>query len=134
MKSSVMNSEQSRAAGLKVLRDMGWPEDSGLPEMDPQFWAFTKEHLLGQVWSRPALSLRDRELVTLAILMAVDADLGQRNHLRYAYKLGITEEQMREIIIQVCYYSGWCVGAAAMARFRKVLQEPDCGWPSAQKK
>ena len=121
--SSVKSAKEAHAAGLKVLSDLGWPADSGFADMDPRFWEFTTGHLFGQVWSRPGLSLRDRALVTLSVLLAVDADRGSMNHLRYAHNLGITEEEIRELIIQVGFYAGWPKGAHAMARFTKILSE-----------
>jgi alkylhydroperoxidase/carboxymuconolactone decarboxylase family protein YurZ len=56
------------------------------------------------------------------------------NHLRYARNLGITENEMREIIIQVGYYAGWPKGAHAMARFTKILNDPKSGWRKPQKR
>ncbi len=128
MTNSVMTNDEAHAAGLKVLSALGWPADSGFADMDPQFWEFTTSHLFGQIWSRPGLSLRDRGMVTLAVLLAVDADRGSMNHLRYAHNLGITEEEIRELIIQVGFYAGWPKGAHAMARFSAILKEPGNGW------
>ena len=128
MKTNVTDSAAARDAGIRVLKKLGWPLDSGFADMDRQFWDFTTEHLFGQLWSRPGLSLRDRALVTLSVLLAVDADRGSMNHLRYARNLGITEEEMREIILQVGYYAGWPKGAHAMARFTKILNDPKSGW------
>jgi len=119
---------RAHQAGIEILREMGWPEDSGFADMDPTFWAFTTESLFGRIWSRPGLSLRDRQIVTLAVLLAVDADRGSMNHLRHAHNLGITETEMREIIIQVGYYAGWPKAAHAMARFARILAEPGNGY------
>jgi 4-carboxymuconolactone decarboxylase len=112
--SSVMEKEAAKEAGLEILRKLGWPLDTG--------------HLFGQVWARPGLSLRDRAMITLAVLLAVDADRGSMNHLRYAHNVGITEEEVRELIIQVGFYAGWPKGAHAMARFSAILAEPGNGY------
>jgi alkylhydroperoxidase/carboxymuconolactone decarboxylase family protein YurZ len=50
------------------------------------------------------------------------------NHLRYAHNVGITEEEVRELIIQVGFYAGWPKGAHAMARFSAILAEPGNGY------
>jgi 4-carboxymuconolactone decarboxylase len=125
---SISPAQEAHAAGVKVLEQLGWPVDSGFADMDEKFWEFTTAHLFGQVWARPGLSLRDRALVTLSVLLAVDADRGSMNHLRYAHNVGITEQEMRELIIQVGFYAGWPKGAHAMARFHKILQEPGNGY------
>jgi alkylhydroperoxidase/carboxymuconolactone decarboxylase family protein YurZ len=116
--------KDAKSEGKRILKELGWPIDSGFADMDQEFWDFTTEHLFGQIWARPGLSLRERAIVTLSVLLAVDADRGSINHIRYAHNLGITEKEMREIIIQVGYYAGWPKGAHAMARFYKVLHEP----------
>ena len=128
--------KDAKAEGKRILKELGWPIDSGFADMDQEFWDFTTEHLFGQIWARPGLSLRDRAIVTLSVLLAVDADRGSINHIRYAHNLGITEKEMREIIIQVGYYAGWPKGAHAMARFFKVLHEPGNGFvkPKAKAK
>ena len=128
--------KDAKAEGKRILKELGWPIDSGFADMDQEFWDFTTEHLFGQIWARPGLSLRDRAIVTLSVLLAVDADRGSINHIRYAHNLGITEKEMREIIIQVGYYAGWPKGAHAMARFFKVLHDPGNGFvkPKAKAK
>ncbi len=68
-------------------------------------------------------------MITLAVLIAVDADRGVMYHLRHAHKIGITEEELRELIIQVGYYAGWPKMAHAMTRFGEILKEPECTWP-----
>lgn len=126
-----MDKDEAKAAGQYVLREMGWPLDSGFADMDEEFWDVTTEQLFGRLWSRPGLSLRDRQLVTLAVLVAIDADRGVMNHLRYAFNLGITEREIRELILQVGYYAGWPKAAHAMARYAKVLKEPGNGYRDA---
>lgn len=128
MGENYISDPEAHAAGLKVLRDLGWPADSGFADMDEKFWAFTVETLFGRIWARPGLSLRERAIVTLSVLLAVDADRGSMNHIRFAHNVGITEEEMREIIIQVGFYSGWPKGAHAMARFWRIMQEPGNGF------
>lgn len=126
-----MDKDEAKSAGQDVLREMGWPLDSGFADMDGEFWEFTTEQLFGRLWSRPGMSLRDRQLVTLAVLVAIDADRGVMNHFRYAFNLGISEREIRELILQVGYYAGWPKAAHAMARYAKVLNEPGNGYRDA---
>jgi len=117
--------ETSHEKGLRVLREIGWGDEPAAPikAADEEFWKLTVGHLFGDIWGRTGLSLRDRELVTLATLIALDRARGLRPHLRNAATLGITDEEMREIIIQVMHYAGWSVGAHAIVAFREVLSE-----------
>jgi 4-carboxymuconolactone decarboxylase len=118
-----MGDREKHKRGLEVLDKLGWPRTVGAPGMDPKFWDFTVENLFGEIWARPGLSLRDRQIVTLAVLITLDAEEGVKPHFRAARNLGITEEEIREIIIQVLYYAGWPKGAHATLRFGKLLKE-----------
>lgn len=96
--------------------------------MDETFWEHTVENLFGNIWGRPGLSLRDRQIVTLSVLIALDATDGMKPHMRNCHALGITADEVREIIIQAMYYAGWPRGAHAMNRFNQIRKEPGSGW------
>src|SRR5262249_38599595 len=89
--------------------------------------------MFGEIWSRPGLSLRDRELITLGVLVADRAE-GMKLHMRHAHNLGITYDEIRETIFQVMYYAGQSKGLFAMRRLKEVMQESggkskDEKWP-----
>ena len=116
------NDETKREKGLRVLKEMGWGENPMAPvkAADPDFWGMTVDNLFGEVWGRPGLSLRDREMVTMAVLIALDRARGLRPHLERAHGVGITDEEIKEIIVQVMYYAGWSTGAHAMFAFSEI--------------
>jgi 4-carboxymuconolactone decarboxylase len=116
-------------AGLKTLHDLGWPDTGGAPApgRDEELWQHSLTHLFGELWARPGLSLRDRELVTLGVLIAMDTD-GITPHFKHACKLGFTEREIREVIMQAMYYAGWPRGPAAMRRFLNAKNAPDSSW------
>jgi 4-carboxymuconolactone decarboxylase len=108
------------------MEKMGWNKaysDMNAGRLGDVFWDYTIENCFGNVWARPGLSLRDRELVTLGVLIAADND-GILSHFRNAPNVGITEPEMREIIFQALTYAGWPRGSAATKRFNSVLAEP----------
>ena len=109
--------------GLKNLEAMGLGENKYLKDVDPEFWAFTVENLFGNVFSREALSLRDRELITLSVLVALNRMHGIPTHFRAAPAVGISDDQVRELIIHVMHYAGWPCGAQAMANFNTFVAE-----------
>jgi 4-carboxymuconolactone decarboxylase len=80
--------------------------------------------LFGEIWSRPGLSLRERELVTLATLMAAKAD-GIALHMRHAHNLGITFDEMKEVILQATIYLGMPKALFAMRKLKAVMAESD---------
>jgi 4-carboxymuconolactone decarboxylase len=109
--------------GLNNLGRLGLGENKYLKDVDPEFWAFTVENLFGNVFSRPVLSLRDRELITLAALVALNRMHGIPTHFRAAPAVGITDEEIRELIVHVMHYAGWPCGAHAMATYNKFVEE-----------
>jgi len=112
--------------GLELLKEIGWDDGAAkLKETDEQFWEMTVGHLFGNIWTRPGLSPRDREMITLAVLIALDRERGLRPHLTNAHKLGISDDEMRELIFQVMHYAGWSVGAHAISTFKQVKDERD---------
>ena len=113
-----------RQRGLDVYRQMGWGENAGVKELDEDLWAFTTDVLFGEIWSRPGLSLRERELVTLGALMAAKAD-GIALHMRNAHHLGITYDEMKEVILQCTVYLGMPKALFAMRKLKAVMAEKE---------
>jgi len=103
-----------RARGEAILQQMfgGVPE---VPASSREMMAMTVEHLFGDVWSRPGLALRDRSLVTVAVLAALGREPQLALHLRGALKLGLTPLELRETFMHVAHYSGWPTGLRALA-------------------
>ena len=111
-----------RQRGLAVYKKMGWGENPAVKELDEDLWAFTTDVLFGEIWARPGLSLRDRELVTLAALVAAKAD-GISLHMRNAHHLGISYDEMKEVILQCTVYLGMPKALFAMRKLKAVMAE-----------
>lgn len=73
----------------------------------PKFAELTDEVLYGDVWERPELSRRDRSLVTVAALVAMNRPEQLRSHLDLAWKNGVTHTELIETITHLAFYSGW---------------------------
>lgn len=62
----------------------------------------------GDIYSRPGLSLRDREIVTISFLIAQGSPEDQlRNHYIGAKNLGVTDDELIEIVLQASLYNGF---------------------------
>ena len=118
----MMDPKDRRARGLAVYQAMGWGENAAVKELDEDLWQFTTDVLFGEIWSRPGLSLRERELVTLAALMAAKAD-GIALHMRNAHNLGISFDEMKEVILQATIYLGMPKALFAMRKLKAVMAE-----------
>ncbi len=83
------------------------------------------DHLFAKVWTREGLSIRDRRLVTLALLAAQGRTDQLRDHIRGA-RLGedpLTEEEISELMIHVAHYAGWAAGTSGESIARAVFAE-----------
>ena len=89
----------------------------------PELYDLSVGYLFGEIWSRPHLSIRDRELITLASNIALARPAGTHSHYRSAMHLGFTKEEIMETIIHVGHYAGWPAIAHAILQFEEVLNE-----------
>jgi 4-carboxymuconolactone decarboxylase len=87
-------------------------------EFSPKLAELTDKVLYGDIWARPQLSPRDRSLVTVAALVAMDRPDQLRSHLQRARDNGLTEAELAEAITHLAFYAGWpnAVSAVAVAR------------------
>jgi 4-carboxymuconolactone decarboxylase len=63
--------------------------------------------LFGDVWERPELSKRDRSLVTVAALVALNRPEQLRFHLGRAVENGVKQQELIETITHLAFYAGW---------------------------
>jgi 4-carboxymuconolactone decarboxylase len=75
--------------GMKLLKKMG-REHLMLEQkaLCPDMYEISVGHLFGDIWARPGLSLRDRQLVTLAANIALARATGNYSHYRSAQHIG----------------------------------------------
>ena len=110
--------------GFEVLEKMGREKTMlDQKELYPDLYEISVGHLFGDIWSRPHLTLREREMLTLAANIAMVRPVGTHSHYRSAQRMGVTKEQIMEIIIHVGHYAGWPAIALAAGQFSQVLKE-----------
>jgi len=110
--------------GMKILKKMG-REHLMLEQkaLCPGMYEISVGHLFGDIWARPGLSLRERQLVTLATNIALARPTGNYSHYRSAQHIGITKREICEVILQVGHYAGWGTLSNAVRQFTAVLEE-----------
>jgi 4-carboxymuconolactone decarboxylase len=119
-------SDESFERGMAILRKMG-RENLMLNQkaLYPDLYEMSVAHLFGDVWARPGLSLRERQLITLAANIAMARPSGNHSHYLSAQHIGITKEEICEVIIQVGHYTGWPTMSLAVRQFTDVMEEQD---------
>ncbi|RZA23529.1 MAG: carboxymuconolactone decarboxylase family protein, partial [Proteobacteria bacterium] len=89
----------------------------------PALEHYTHDLLLGDVWKRPGLSLRDRSVVTVAVLIARNQPLKLPYYLDRALDNGVKPGEIAEIITHLAFYSGWSNAIAAVNAAKPVFAE-----------
>jgi len=110
--------------GMRVLKKMGRAKLMlNQKALSEDMYDMSVGHLFGDVWGRPGLSLRDRQLVTLAANIAMGRSTGNHSHYLSSLRLGITRRQIIEVMIQVGHYTGWPTLSNAVRQFTEILEE-----------
>ncbi|HVJ52080.1 MAG TPA: carboxymuconolactone decarboxylase family protein [Aliidongia sp.] len=73
----------------------------------PALVEYTEKLIYGDVWERPALSKRDRSLVTIAALIATYRPEQLSVHIGRALDNGVTQEEVAEVLTHLAFYAGW---------------------------
>jgi 4-carboxymuconolactone decarboxylase len=73
----------------------------------PKLIDLTEKVLFGDVWERPGLKKRDRSLITVAALVALNRSEQLRGHLERALQNGVTKDEIIELITHLAFYGGW---------------------------
>jgi 4-carboxymuconolactone decarboxylase len=93
-------------------------------DIAPQLAELTDDVLFGQVWASPELSQRDRSLVTVSALIALNRPDQLRSHLARARSNGVTREEVVATITHLAFYAGWPNAVTAIPIAREVFREP----------
>ncbi|MBJ7539674.1 carboxymuconolactone decarboxylase family protein [Marinomonas transparens] len=103
-------------AGYKVIES--------LQDICPDLAKFTIEYPFGDIYSRPGLDLKSREIATVAALTALGHCRPQlKVHLNAALNAGCSEEQVKEVLLQMSVYTGFPAALNGMFALKEVLLE-----------
>lgn len=92
-------------------------------DINPSLADYTDRLLFDQVWADPALSRRDRSLVTVSALVAGYRTNELPGHLRLALKNGVTPDELKALVTHLAFYAGWPAANTATKILRHVLAE-----------
>lgn len=92
-------------------------------DVNPKLAQLTDDVLFGDVWKRPGLSPRDRSLVTVSALIAMNRPDQLRSHLQRARANGLTQAELIEAITHLAFYTGWPNAVQASIVAKEVFKE-----------
>ncbi|HGN9373703.1 TPA: carboxymuconolactone decarboxylase family protein [Citrobacter pasteurii] len=106
-----MNSERFMT-GQEMLQKVdgkgGEAVVESLKDIAPDFARYLLEFPFGDIYSRPGLDLRSREIATVAALTALGNATPQlKVHIGAALHVGVTQDEIVEVIMQMAVYAGF---------------------------
>ena len=104
------------------MPDQPSPAQQLIGDYAPKLVELTDDVLFGDVWERPGLSKRDRSLVTVSALVALNRMEQLPGHLRRAIDNGVTEDELIETITHLAFYSGWPTAMSAIMLAKKLFE------------
>ena len=96
---------------------------SDLEAVAPEFAKLTQDLLFGDIWERPGLSQRDKSLITVTCLVALNRIEQVEFHLKKAFENGLTKEELVAAITHIAFYAGWPTAASGFSHLKKVLDQ-----------
>jgi 4-carboxymuconolactone decarboxylase len=108
----------------KLNKDQVQILESTFKDISPDMPKFVIEYGFSDILSRPALDLRHREIATIAALTAVGNSSSQlKFHIKSALNIGVTKEEISEIMILMSVYSGFPAAINGTLALKEVANE-----------
>ncbi|HET6755966.1 MAG TPA: carboxymuconolactone decarboxylase family protein [Jiangellaceae bacterium] len=97
------------------------PAQRAIGDFAPKLVSLTDDVLFGDVWERTELPKRDRSLITVAALITNGSTEQLQHHLARASENGLTEAELKEVMIHLAFYAGWPRAMSAIAVAKDVF-------------
>jgi 4-carboxymuconolactone decarboxylase len=113
--------DERRQRGLARMSEVyGWEVQDGPGD----FFGITVDHLFAEIWTRPGLSMRDRRLLLLGLLVGQNQQDVADIQIGAALRQGdLTAGDLREIAIFLTHYAGWPSGSRLSMQVEKLARE-----------
>lgn len=115
---SKMETDKRYETGLDTMKELFSQEVrngmEGIKNISPDLWEMIVSFGFGDLYSRNTLSHAQREVITLTTLITQGAFDQLRVHLQAALNVGLTKEEIMEIIIHCAGYVGFPKAVQAM--------------------
>ena len=122
--------ESAQERGMKVRREvLGDEHVDAVIERQTDFTAdfqdFITRYAWGEIWIRPGLDRRIRSCITLTALVALGKLDELEMHVRAALRNGLTQDEIKEVLLQSTIYCGVPATNSAFAVAQRVLADHD---------
>ncbi len=118
--------EDRMAKGLANLKkidgEAGTKVIESLRDISPDLARYTIEYPFADIYARPGLDLRSREVATIAALTAMGTATPQlKVHIKAGLNVGLSQNEIKEIIIQMSVYAGFPAALNGMQVAKEVF-------------
>lgn len=116
--------ERGKRALAQIDGEAGQKVVSALASVAPDFATYLFEFPFGDIYSRPGLSLRDREIATVAALTAMGTATPQlKVHIEAPLNVGLSQEEIIEILMQMAVYAGFPAALNGLFAAKEVFMD-----------
>ena len=121
-------SDDAYERGMKIRREVLGDEhvDRAIERTTPEteeFQDFITRYAWGEIWARPGLDRRTRSLITLSAMVALGRERELELHLRSARRIGVSWDEIKEVLLQSAVYCGVPAANSAFAIAQGVQDE-----------
>ena len=114
--------------GMKVRREVLGDEHvdkaiEGTSDFTADFQDLITRYAWGEIWARPGLDRRTRSAITLTALIAIGRFDELAMHVRAARRNGLSDDEIKEVLLQAAVYCGVPAANRAFAVASEVLEE-----------
>ncbi|WP_244813686.1 4-carboxymuconolactone decarboxylase [Caballeronia sp. Lep1P3] len=92
-------------------------------ELTTEFQNFITRYAWGEIWTRDGLPRHTRSLITIAMMVALNRNEELALHLRAAKNNGVTQDQIKEVLLQTAVYCGVPAANSAFHLAQKIFDE-----------
>ncbi|HEY6127618.1 MAG TPA: 4-carboxymuconolactone decarboxylase [Candidatus Acidoferrum sp.] len=96
-----------------------------LTKFNEPFQELITRYAWGEIWSRPGLPRKTRSLLTLCMLIALNREQEFRMHLKAALSVGVTRDEIQEVLLQSAIYCGVPAANSAFHAAEEVFEHLD---------
>lgn len=112
----------------RIYGDVGEEVLESVRSVSPDLARYTIEFPFGDVYARPGLDLKSREIATIAALVTLgNSPRELKAHIRGALNVGCTREEVVEVIIQMAVYAGFPAAINGIELAKDVFEQLDKG-------
>jgi 4-carboxymuconolactone decarboxylase len=123
--------DERLARGMATALELFKPGSSSPPsfkypkEIAEDWNQFSVSTVLGDVWGRPTLEKKQRAMITIAVLTVTNKPEQLRAYITAGLNLGLTREEICEIILHISVYAGFPTAIQGFAVANQVFDQID---------